>query len=262
MNADDICYLEDGRKVYYVGKAGNQHAVRLIYEHTSREMGTYEEASEKVSVVPKVYVEPPTAAVNEAILKLKTTVHELCVKRNQIAMEITALENTKRVMEDAAKSLPDITTTLDFLAGRITHVVTLTYYGYKIQTLNEVLSQKDDYKRFEGMKLLCLYGTDKNKKTKWCVSDYYDGSGSWNQIHPFKSEEEAKEFVKNRFAEQLKLWRDGEKHSLDKFQKLDFIEWPSDWLESVAAVMKNRKEAAIAELKKKIAELESADNAN
>lgn len=185
---DQTVYLTDGREAVYVLKNVDQHLVRVMLEVE----GGYDEPSstypsDKITSVQNVYAAPPVEVWDKQIAAKRQQVGELDCELATKRAEVRLVERTKTDMEKAAAKYPCIQQVLDFIEGRITHVVKWTGYGAPtIQTLPEAFEDVDTWgghRKVEGMKLLCLFGTDTRGQTKWGLNKYRDGSGgSWTQI--------------------------------------------------------------------------------
>src|SRR5262249_25554574 len=98
----------------------------------------------------------------------------------------------------------------DFLAGNITHAVRARYSGISIGTFAEVFEEGGRYDK--GVKLLTLFG-DKKCGLSWHLNDYRDGSGSYTEIFPCTSLEDAKAVAQSKLDALFDLARRGERVS-------------------------------------------------
>jgi hypothetical protein len=172
-------------------------------------------------------------------------------------------------MEKAAAKYPCIQQALDFIEGRITHVVVHHYSGaLKIATLKETFEQTDTWhgrRKFEGMKLLNLFGTDENgRNVAWGLNQYRDGSGSsCVQIDPARSEGHAMQIVSARLLEAVEIWRSGGNPRISIPITLDENPWltpPDDWIARTKAQKEKQRAAKIEKLRAQLAELESSND--
>lgn len=187
-------YLDNGQVAEYISicPAGG-HVVCPIFTRYYSDIGDIEEPGNP-KIVDNVYSSP-------AIEKLSDLVKSLEKKRNELYSELTAIRGEiyqKNIESEnlsiAIDKYPDIKTAVDFLEGRITHLVQLNHYsGLQIRSLKDSLEDVEDG-YYEGLRLISLYGTDRYKKPMWKLNRYRDGSGHWMIVYPFSSEQEAKEF--------------------------------------------------------------------
>jgi hypothetical protein len=150
-----------------------------------------------------------------------------------------------------------------FLAGKITHFVEHCYGPPKIKTFKEALEQTDDYgRRVKDLKLLSLFGRS-GGDLAWRVNDYQDGSGSWREMTPCLSREEALEVARKVFAEHEanvaeNPHRGGpSKEWADAAEKLG-IQLSQQYLDRLAQVEQAAKQARIDRLKQQLTELGAA----
>lgn len=260
MNAGDLCYLENGQKVEYAGKIGGQHFVRFLYTTNTSEAGEEEWSSETVTPVKKVFEQEPTEVWGKTVTDMQATVSKLLEQKKALDAEIREINKAKTAMSEAANTLPDVATALDFHEGRINYIVVDRYGDIVIQDFNKVVKGEECRPYHTEMKLVCLFGTDRNRKTRWKMNAYYDGSGSWTEIIPFQTLEEAEDHVRKLFEDELVKWRAGEKHTLNKFTSSTLVTWPADWLAAVESHNEKQKADKIEKLRKELAALEGDTN--
>ncbi|OWV62538.1 hypothetical protein ATY75_11975 [Rhizobium sp. N122] len=82
-----------------------------------------------------------------------------------------------------------------FIDGKITHFVDL--YSYDILTAAQAIERRE-----YGPKLLSLFG-DAKGNLEWRVNEYKDGSGSWREMLPATSEEDAASIRSERLSSDL-----------------------------------------------------------
>ncbi len=258
-NVGDTVYTEDGREAEYAGDIGGQMFVRYIMRTEDSETGPQEWPSEKLTPVAKVFDVAPMEKMDARILEALDRYSKIMEETVTLRQEKAELESRRRVIEEAAKKHPDIQTALDFLEGRITHVVVSDYNGHAIKTLDEVLVYTDDYKREDGLKLLCLFGFRKGKPPRWSINRYYEGGGSWTQIMPFHSEADAAAYVQRIADDAVAAWRTGKKnHGAERFLK-SVATLPDDFLAHLASEKASYKERRIAALQAQISQVEAEE---
>lgn len=253
-------FVEDGRRAIYAGQIDGQHFVRILLGRDDEEYGYEEWPSDKLTPVSRVLETAPEERYAPAIEAAKADLEAL---RNQItaARDVARdLQSQERELTAAIAKFPELGTAIDFLEGRITHVVVSPSYGAsKVHELSEYLAMKNDYGRSEGVRLLSLFGTDARTACRWLVNRYYDGSGSWTEVVPFKSEADANAFLRAEFETELSAWRSGEtRHKAhDRSAGIPAAEWPDDWREHVAALKEKNTAERIGKLREQIAAIEA-----
>lgn len=263
---DQTVYLQDGREAIYVAQHNGTHLVRLVYQSPgSYDEPAYDYPSDVVTSAQIVYPEPPIEVWDKQVSAKREQVRELDRELTIKRKEIADAGRTKTEMEKAAAKYPCIQQALDFIEGRITHVVVHDYTA-KIKTLEEAFSQVDTWggrRKFEGMKLLNLFGTDeKGRSVAWGVNTYRDGSGSLtNQIWPAYSEGHAKQIVAKLITEAVETWRKGGRPEIyiqDTLAQNPWLTPPEDWIAHVEAQKEKQRAAKIEKLRAELAELEGS----
>ena len=208
----DIVFNERGQRFVFCAEADGTYLVKPIMATEEDE----EWAGNPV-ILKKIYPSAPRETYDKTIETLDTKIHELQQQKRELEEELRKskqdeTERKKRIMVNAALERID-----DFLAGKITHFV-FGEYGVEIKTFEEATSDPD--RRERDVKLLSLYGKTKGDLA-WKLNDYYDGSGSWHQVYPCCSIEDAMAFAKRLIETKYEEWRKDGKNSY--------------WLASVAA---------------------------
>lgn len=268
---DQTVYLPDGREAIYVTNNAERHLVRIVYEIE----GGYDEPSysypeDKITIVEKVYATPPVEVWDKQVLAKREQVRELDRELTAKRKEIGEAAFRKTEMEKAAAKYPCIQQALDFIEGRITHVVAWGGYGaVTIHTMPEAFEQTDSFygrEKHEGMKLLSLFGTDEHgRSVGWGLHQYRDGSGGGTtQIWPAKSEAEARAKVEELLNAAFDAWRTGDEKwwigHIGIAPTLKANPWytpPEDWLADRARNAEEQRAAKIAKLHEEIAKLEN-----
>lgn len=252
-------FVEDGRRAIYAGEIDGQKFVRILLS-SDEGYGVEEWPSDKLTPVSRVLMAAPVERYSPEIEAAQA---DLEVLRNQITVAreaIRELQTQERDITAAIAKFPELGTAIDFLEGRITHVaVTPSYGASKVHELTEFLTLKNDYGRPEGLKLLSLFGTDERGKCSWLGNRYYDGSGGWTEVVPFKSEAEARAHLRAEFEAELAVWRSGEaRHKAhDRSAGIPVDEWPDDWREHVAALKAKNAAERVSKLREQIAAIEA-----
>jgi hypothetical protein len=266
--ADQTVYLPDGREAVYVTHHNGTHLVRVLYDVPgSYDEPPYSYPSETVTAVAQVFAAPPVERYDEAIAEKKKAVDALRQQAADLHAQMREIERNKTQMEKAAAKYPDIQDALDFIEGRITHVVKWGNYGAAtIHTLPEAFEDVDAWggrRQIDGMKLLCLFGTDRNGKRVWGLNQYRDGSGSsWGTIWPARSEDEAQAKIGELFNAALDAWRSGDEQwyvgNVGVAETLKANPWllePEDWAAHRVAVNEKARQQKIEKLRAELAAL-------
>jgi len=268
---DQTVYLPDGREAVYVTKNGQDHLVRVVYEvPDSHDEPGYSYPSDKITVARQVYATPPVEVWDKQISARREELARVSREVQEKRAEAIAVNNAKVQFENAAKDYPCIQQALDFIQGRITHVVKWSGYGaVTIHAMPEAFEDVDTWggyrKHVEGMKLLCLFGTDKHGKTTWGLNQYRDGSGgSWTTIWPARSEAEARAKVQELVDAAMAAFRaGGEKWWVghiglaDTLKANPWMDVPEDWAAHRAAQDEKQRQQKIDKLRAELAELEN-----
>lgn len=268
---DQTVYLPDGREAVYVLKNGVQHLVRIVLEaYGGYDEPSYTYPSDTITPVQKVYAHPPVEVWDKQVLAKRQQVSELDRELNAKRAELACTERNKITMEKAAAKYPCIQQALDFIEGRITHVVKWSGYGAAtIHEMPEAFEQLDRWRgrrTREGLKLLCLFGTDQHgRKAGWGLNQYRDGSGSsWETIWPARSETEARATVQELVDAALASFRTGDEHwyrdHIDIQQTLDANPWmlvPDDWAAHRAEQEAKARQQKIDKLRAELSKLET-----
>jgi hypothetical protein len=262
-------YLPDGREAVYVMQNGGQHLVRIVREVEDSEVGPYSYPDDKITSAAKVYASAPVDVWDKQVLAKREQVQALDRELTAKRAEVRAAESNKLAMEKAAAKYPCIQQALDFIEGRVTHVVKWSGYGTAtIHTMPEAFEQSDTWggrKKHEGMKLLSLFGTDEHgRSVGWGLHQYRDGSGNGTtQVWPAKSEAEARAKVEELLNAAFDAWRTGDEkwwHGHvsvpDTLAKNPWFTPPDDWLKHQAGQGAARKAEKIAKLRAEIEKLE------
>lgn len=196
-------YTADGRMGDFLVKLdGGNSIIRPVFEGVDGYGNTTDEYAEGLIEVGMIYAQPPRA-------KLDETIAELDGKARELREDICALEAEKRAFgQDHAERAARIAkheqlAALDhFLSGAITHVVMKAGYGsgLKIVPFADALTVPEDdrYSRRESeMKLVSLFGSS-GGDLSWRINTYRDGSGSWIEMVPCTTEDEARRVIADK----------------------------------------------------------------
>lgn len=255
-------FAEDGRRAIYAGEIDGQQFVRILLSRDDEEYGYEEWPSDKLTPVSRVLTTAPVERYAPAIETAKADLDALREQEGAVRASVLDLQKQEQELKAAIAKFPDLGTAIDFLEGRIMHVVHSPSYGAsKVYEWSEYLTMTNDYGRMEGLKLLCLFGTTDRHECRWKLNRYYDGSGSWFEIVPFKNEADAQAYLRAEFEAELTAWRSGEtRHRAhDRSAGVPADEWPDDWRKHVAALKAQHTAKRVGELREQIAALEAED---
>lgn len=260
-----IVYLPDGREAEYVLANGHEHLVRVTYKVEGIDgEPDYSYPSDKITTTREVYASEPVEVWGKQVLSKRLMLRELDRELTAKRWELKDIEKDKLEMRKGAAKHPCIQQALDFIEGRITHVVIYDYGGAQIRTLPEAFEDVNTWgggRRVGGMKLLNLFGTDdKDHSVAWGLNQYRDGSGSVKyKIEPAHSEGHAMQIVGKVLTEALEAWRAGRTPEINIKGTLDKNPWltaPDDWIAHIEAKKVEKREAKIEKLRAELAELE------
>lgn len=253
-------FVEDGRRAVYGGQIDGQHFVRIMLGRDDDEYGYEEWPADKLTPVSRVLTTAPEERFAPAIEAAKADLEAMRSQISVMRANVSDLQAQERALNAAIAKFPALGTAIDFLEGAISHVVIAPSYGeLKVDTLSNYLAMTNDYGRKEGLKLLCLFGVDDRKGCRWSVNRYYDGSGSWTEVIPFKNEADALAYVRADFESELSAWRNGEaRHKAhERCKAIPVQEWTDDWRAHVEEVKAKSAAEQIARLQAQIAQIEA-----
>lgn len=185
-------WLRDGREVEYLAlTADGQHVVAPVIEletYDGREIGRG-----PAEFTSELFAKAPVEKRSEEIVALEVKVRELEKRKAELFSECVNSEREIRARLDKLKKYQGLELIEDFIDGKITHLVYPEEYGpgkYEIKGIDSLDIM--EYGRKKGLRLVALFGAS-GGNLKWRVNEYYDGSGSWKEIIPCGSLEEAEQ---------------------------------------------------------------------
>jgi len=233
----DIKYTKDGKKVSVVGKINStQWIVQEVYVSGGNEFPAGESfvVTSLLDAPAETYQSKELKRQEQRLKESEAEIKKIDAKINKLKVYERGADILNKIIETYGTiDVSQIETFLDFISGKITHVVRENYSGYTIETLLEAVTRKDSYGYsggvyFDGLRLVSLFGCpkelyDKDKtsyRLDWRLCQYYDGIGSKETIYPFKSFESAREFVRNKiyFNLEANSALEEEKHHLHRTQ--------------------------------------------
>ena len=253
-------YTEDGRAAVYAGNIGGQDFVRIMLSRHNDEYGDESWPSDKLTPVSKLFLTAPMERHDKRVAEATAKISALRDEEAAIRRSVLDLQSREKEANAAIAKFPDMQTALDFLEGRISHVVIESCGAVTVEPLQDALAYYDgDYGRrtIDGIKLLCLFGCKKGEKPRWAINRYYDGSGSWTTVDPFTSEADARAEVQRRADEAFTAWQtDGKDNGLNAYRKAGAV-IPQDFIDWLAAIEAKKKAEKLQALRNQIAVLEA-----
>jgi hypothetical protein len=203
-------YAADGKKVYI--EAITQDGDYVVSGVIAQIYGDQIEEDHGQTWIErgKLYPKPPVDVMDK-VIEEKTV--ELARLRDEWFTAKHGINNAERDNADRFKRLAKfkgLERLEDVLEGKFSHFVTGNYGGYEIMTKERGLDQGDRYDK--KLKLLSLFG-DTGGDLEWRLNDYRDGSGSWRQVYPCASEDEARSKLIDLCNADLDDWRKGSKNN-------------------------------------------------
>lgn len=211
-----IVYNRLGHEARYVAPIGERnHIVRPGRSYYNPDPDVGEETHyEGVEEWPEVYLRPPVAKLNEEVAALSAQIEDLRKAVRVVMDERAVLDRQMAERKDRIKQHSQLAQLDDYLAGKITHFVLLSR-GYNTDRLHDVAvepfkeameQEKQAWTRKGALKLLSLHGDSKGDLT-WRINRYSDDSGSWTEVIPCMSLEQAEQIARSLYEEKLAAWR-------------------------------------------------------
>lgn len=268
LQAGKEYWLPDGRRAFYIGDLDGQHMVRLVLR-AEEDWGEDFYPSDYVIPAPRLLDSEPKPVFASTILAAEERLQALREKEAALRADIAVLQKNERDVREAAKKWPDVQGLVDFAEGRITHCVLRNGYSTPtIKLLDDALRQIGQYGRFEGLRLVSVFGTRKNGEPDFTygLNNYSDGSGSTTTITPCTSFDEAQQVVRDLFSSEVEQWRErkpeyqrSQLHLVERFRKSGVdLDWPPDYEAFRAKLHQEQRQEQLARLKQQVAELEAS----
>lgn len=272
LKPGDTCYDGAGLKYEFIGPMPNGAGFAvypMIYEFDNYSEGDREVTSETVAIIAKVYAKAPAPAyeksIEEATARLRKIDAEIASKRAELNRVEGRLQDFNR---DLAGS-PDFTLALDFIEGRITHVV-LGVTPPRIMTVEEAFRPTDLYGETPvngPINLLSFtghYDAKGNRITRWAVSSHSDGSGLAREGKLCRSFEEAEAIVQNLFVEACIEYRNSRQtdgagrkwgwRTIKEWERCGVtLEWPADIVAEINEAIAGNYAAGVKTAQEKLA---------
>lgn len=268
LQAGKEYWLPDGRRAFYVGDLDGQHMVRLVLR-AEEDWGECFYPSDYVIPAPRLLDSEPKPVFASTILAAEERLQALREKEAALRADIAVLQKNERDVREAAKKWPDARQLVEFAEGRITHCVLHSVVSTPtIELLDDALRQMSGYGRFEGLRLVCLFGTKENgaPAIRYGLNQYTDGSGVTRTMTPCASLDEAHQVVRDLFVSEVERWRERKPeyqrsrlHLVERFRKSGVdLDWPPDYEAFRAELHQEQRQEQLAKLKQQVAELEAS----
>lgn len=191
----DAVYTSDGYKARYVSSLGTKHFVQVAQSWEDDEF--YDQVIEVKFVFPSAPTEVLDAKYAAKLAKLEEIEQEIAQLRAEAVEESKSRQARQKIFAKFA-----VLDNLEaFIEGKITHFVDRQHGRIEIKTFHEVCIETNDQYRANGdVRLLSLFGRS-NGDLCWKINQYCDGSGSYHEVFPCLSFEDAKEKAIQFFGE-------------------------------------------------------------
>lgn len=207
----DIKYTKSGKKVAVLGKLNSESwIVQELFVSNGHEYPAGENFIEKTLLdsPAETWQATETKRIEirkkEAERELETLHEKTKVLRRKVRVSELINSATEKYENLDIKQLD---TFLNFISGKITHLVHEKWGTYEIANIFDTVEALDSwhgYKSLDGLKLVSLFGCRENGERNdgdrkfaldWRINEYRDGSGTYKKIYPCKSHQEAVELV-------------------------------------------------------------------
>lgn len=273
FEAGNDYFTNDGERVYLVSRLMDGEGF-LVNRYVTVDCYGDEPTtvlSEFPFIAQDLHSTAPAKRASPIAKALASEIAELNAQRNQLMCDVRVLDEKAQDARRDLASYPDFSLAIDFLEGRITHLVRIGHGPPEIVLTPSAVAPTNFYGKTESgpIRLLSITGhyDDKGKRvTKWGVHRYSDGSGSSEcHIIPCRSLDEAEGRVRKLFAEAVEKWRaqsvdpkTGRRWgwwTLQAWEKAPVaLHWPADVVDEIVAGTKANAHAARVEADKKQAD--------
>lgn len=202
----DLVYDVHGNAYSYIGRCGNGHAVEAVYEQDDE--GPYYAEPQSLH---EVFSTPPRQKLAEDLTELHADIAARREELSGLHREIAAVQQEKRAVAARAKADPQLLDLHLWLENKVTHIVSLEYYGFSIGTVEQVLRTTD---RDRELRLMSLMVDPKANRFWVGYSAYSDGSSSQTRCLLATSLEHARERAAEYIQNEIKRDRSGDHGAL------------------------------------------------
>lgn len=187
FTAGQTVYTQHGNKAKYITAADQKHVIQ--YYATSEDDEDGEEFLDRVVIVSDVYANPPVQVRDATVAELDAKIYALKQQLRGFETDIRQKQAEMKGLMERLSSVPALRNLEAFIEGKMTHFVVKRFSSIEILTKDQALDDNDCYDK--GVKLLSLFGTSKGNMS-WKLNQYKDGSGTWTEVYPATSLEDAK----------------------------------------------------------------------
>ena len=206
-------YTNDGKKVVVVGKLNaTESIVQEIFVSNGGEIPSGEQfVTKTLHDAPAIsWKEKRSKEIEAQLSKLQEDLNKSSKLTHRAMYE--AGERVKALRIVASKATQESLQALeDFVSGRITHLVSISYGSAKITEFNEAITKREEFHNV-SIKLLSLMGQADGTLT-WRLHQYSDHSGSSEELFMAHSLEHAVAIAQKDFDEAADNWRAGKRSS-------------------------------------------------
>lgn len=180
-------YLLDGQQVEVVAQAPDGFVVRPILDEGDGSGPSY---LGEPFIAKTVVDGAVSARYDRRVAELQGRIKEMEATVAQLRAETQDAEKAHTAVLSRLRAIPALSRLEYFIAGRITHyVIVSAYEAPRIISFAETETDKESWKPAK-FKLLTLFGTS-GGDMEWNLNRYSDGSGSYQEVMPATSHEEA-----------------------------------------------------------------------
>lgn len=192
-------YLKNGKAVEVVSvlQDGHGFVVRDYFETFGEVDGEpVLELDDRVHIVKRVFDDAPTEKIHAEVAEAQQRLADIVGKISEARNELRVVEQERKAVLAKLQQMPALKRLEDWVDGKVTHFVTLSYGTVSILTKDELrCDSESNYRERRApvrWKLITLFG-DANGNLMWEANKYSDGSGSWScECWMCCSEEEAR----------------------------------------------------------------------
>lgn len=214
----DTVYSDHGQLAEYVAQIAEGHIVRPIVEAYSGDGETsFEHTCEPITWI-HVFEEPPVAKYSEDLSALHKKIDVARADLRSIQSTISEHNRDHSEILTRLSKYEQLRYITDFLDGKITHYAFVGDWKTEIIPIEKATSDVERYRP----RLLALYGDVKGRGVEWLLHRYSDSSGQMPQEgmwFPARSEEEAKDIVRNHITKRLNRGDATQHHNFNFFVK-------------------------------------------